>query len=90
MVGEAVANARKRLGRALIRDSYDRLGDARGAAMLWGALASLVLILAAAAVLDTYRLSATRNWAYQVASDAALRGVSRGRDFASLTGNGVM
>jgi len=73
-----------------LRDPGSRLADARGAATLWGAMASLVLILAAAAVLDVYRLSATRDWAYQVASDAALRGVSRGRDFASLTGTGVM
>ncbi len=58
--------------------------------MLWGVLASLVLILAAAAVLDVYRLSTTRNWAYQIASDAALRGVGRGRDFASLAASGVM
>ncbi len=73
-----------------IRASLGRLSDARGAAALWGAMASLVLILVAAAVLDEYRLSTTRDWAYQVASDAALRGVSRGRDFASLTGTGVM
>ena len=90
MIGKAVADARERVGAASIRASFGRLSDARGAAALWGAMASLVLILAAAGVLDAYRLSTTRDWAYQVASDAALRGVSRGRDFASLTGGGVM
>lgn len=73
-----------------IRRLTDRLSRRQGAATLWAIMATLVLVLAAAAVLDVYRLATTRNWAYQLASDAALQGVSRGRDFVSLTADGSM
>ncbi|TAK36110.1 MAG: hypothetical protein EPO21_03950 [Chloroflexota bacterium] len=72
------------------RTLCQRLGENRGAAALWGAMAAVVLALSAAAVLDVYQLSITRNWAYQIASEAALRGVSWGRDFASVAENGGM
>ena len=90
MVNSVRRGRLKQEGTRFVRGLCHRLAERQGAAALWGALASLVLILAAAAVLDVYRLSTTRDWAYQVASDAALRGVSRGRDFASLTQSGSM
>lgn len=80
----------KRLNGLSLRHPLCRFGENRGAAALWGAMATLILILAAAAVLDVYRLSITRNWAYEVATDAALRGVAQGRDFASILDDGSM
>lgn len=90
MADSAMTCRLKKYSTAHIRCLFGRLGENRGAAALWGAMATLVLILVAAAVLDVHRLSATRNWAYQVASDSALRGVSRGRDFASVAESGSM
>lgn len=85
-----MANRTRKASAISTRSLHRRLSESQGAATLWGVLATLVLVLVAAAVLDVYRLSVTRDWAYQVASDAALRGVSRGRDFASLTQSGSM
>lgn len=53
-----------------------------------GLLSILVLVSIAAGLVDIYRLYAARNWAYQVAQEAALAGVSRGRDWNSISGDG--
>jgi len=53
-----------------------------------GLLFILVLITIASGLVDIYRLYAARNWAYQVAQEAALAGVSRGRDWNSISAAG--
>lgn len=89
MENRATTHRLKRL-RVAVSHLLSRLGENRGAAALWGTIATLVLVLMGAAVLDVYRLSIARNWAYEVASEAALRGVGRGRDFASVLEDGRM
>jgi hypothetical protein len=59
--------------------------DRRAQSAMWGLLLFLVLILAAGVVVDVYELFTIRNWAYSVAQEAALSGVSRGRDWATGT-----
>ena len=44
----------------------------------------LLFILLASALVDAYTLLEARNWGYQAAQQAALAGVSQGRDWASL------
>ena len=53
-----------------------------------GLLFILVLLTLASGLVDIYRLYAARNWAYQVAQEAALAGVSRGRDWNSISASG--
>lgn len=53
-----------------------------------GLLFILVLIMIASGLVDIYRLYAARNWAYQVAQEAALAGASRGRDWSSVIATG--
>jgi hypothetical protein len=55
--------------------------DAKGQAAVWGVLALLLLFLLTAGLVDVYRLVATRTWAYTVAQEAALTGVSKGRSW---------
>lgn len=59
--------------------------DTRAQSAVYGFLIFLVLLLAAAGLVDIYRLFAARSWAYQVAQEAALAGASRGRDFAFVS-----
>jgi hypothetical protein len=59
--------------------------DRSAQSAVWGLLLFLVLVLAAGVVVDVYELFAVRNWAYSVAQEAALRGVSRGRDWGTGT-----
>ena len=53
-------------------------------AVVWGLLATLLFVAIAGALVDIYRLFAARNWAYSVAQEAALAGVSKGRDWSSI------
>jgi hypothetical protein len=50
----------------------------------------LIFILIAAGLVDIYRLYSARNWAYSVAQEAALAGVSQGRDWSSVTATGTI
>jgi hypothetical protein len=49
----------------------------------------LIFIAVSAGLIDVYRLYAARNWAYSVAQEAALAGVSKGRDWSSMTSSGL-
>ncbi len=49
-----------------------------------GALLITVFVLLAATLVDGYSLLEARNWGYQAAQQAALAGVSAGRDWTSL------
>lgn len=53
-----------------------------------GILVLLVLLILAAGLVDIYRAFAARNWAYSVAQEAALIGVSSGRDWNGLAVTG--
>ncbi len=64
--------------------------DRRGQSAVWGFLAMFVFIAVAAGLVDLYRLYAARNWAYSVAQEAAMAGVSRGRDWSAITVDGQM
>jgi hypothetical protein len=66
------------------------LRDERGNAAIAGLFFTLILIVLAAAVVDVYRLQDTRTFAYSAANDAALRGVSFGRDWDQFTTTGEM
>ena len=44
----------------------------------------MLFCLLAAALVDAYSLLEARNWGYQAAQQAALAGVSQGRDWSSL------
>jgi hypothetical protein len=48
-------------------------------------LVLLIFVLIAAALVDVYMLFEARNWGYQVAQQAALAGVSIGRDWSGVT-----
>ena len=56
----------------------------RGQVAVLGAVLIMLFILLAAAVVDVYALLEARNWGYQAAQQAALAGISNGRDWASL------
>ncbi len=62
--------------------------DRRAQSAVWGFLAMMVFIAIASGLVDIYRLYAARNWAYSVAQEAAMAGVSRGRDWSSIAVDG--
>jgi hypothetical protein len=64
--------------------------DVKGQAAVWGVLAILLLFLLAAGLVDVYRLVATRTWAYTVAQEAALTGVSKSRTWDMYMTNGLI
>lgn len=78
------ARIEKRMTIRLSDDGTTRLNE-RGQAAIWGMLTMLLLVVIAGALVDVYRLVEARNWAYAVAQEAALRGVSLGRDWGSVT-----
>ena len=72
------------------KHTADLLFDTRAQTAAWGLLIILTLIVIASGLVDVYSLYAARNWAYSVAQEAALTGVSKGRDWSSLTsGSGI-
>ena len=70
-------------------DVKGMIRERKAQSAVWGLLTILVFIIIASGLVDIYRLYAARNWAYNVAQEAALIGASRGRDWAyvSATGN---
>ena len=64
--------------------------DVKGQAAVWGVLAILLLFLMTAGLVDVYRLVTTRTWAYTVAQEAALTGVSKGRTWDMYMTNGLI
>ena len=56
----------------------------RGQVAVLAALLIMVFVLLAAGLVDGYLLLEARNWGYQAAQQAALAGVSQGRDWDSL------
>jgi hypothetical protein len=62
--------------------------DRKAQSIVWGFLCMLIFIAVAAGLVDIYRLYAARNWAYTVAQEAAMTGVSKGRDWSSVTDGG--
>lgn len=73
----------------MLRDDPGHLGE-RGSASIAGLFFTLILLVLAAAIVDVYRLQDTRTFAYSAANDAALRGVSFGRDWDQFTATGEM
>ena len=57
----------------------------RGQVAAQAALLIMLFVLLASALVDAYTLLEARNWGYQAAQQAALAGVSKGRDWASVT-----
>ncbi len=68
----------------------ETLSDQRGQASVAGVVATVIVILITAGLVDLYRLQEVRSWAYQAASDAALAGASSGRDYAHFMATGVI
>ena len=66
------------------------LSDARGSAAAAGLFATVILMLLAAALVDVYRIQDIRTFAYGAANDAALAGVSLGRDWNAYTATGEL
>lgn len=66
------------------------ISDRKAQSAVIGLIFVLVLITIASGLVDIYRLYAARNWAYQVAQEAALAGASRGRDWNSITAGDEM
>ena len=62
--------------------------DRKAQTAVWALLVTLLFIAVAGGLVDIYRLFAARNWAYAVAQEAALAGVSKGRDWVSITTSG--
>ncbi len=56
----------------------------RGQVAVLAALLIMLFVLLAAGLVDGYLLLEARNWGYQAAQQAALAGVSQGRDWGSL------
>jgi hypothetical protein len=56
----------------------------RGQVAVLAVLLVVVFFLLASALVDAYALIEARNWGYQAAQQAALAGVSQGRDWSSL------
>ena len=56
----------------------------RGQVAVLSALLIMIFVMLAAGLVDAYTLQEARNWGYQAAQQAALAGVSQGRDWASL------
>lgn len=67
-----------------------RLWEERGQASVAGIMATLILILITAGLVDLYRFQEVRSWAYQAASDAALAGAGSGRDYGRFMATGVI
>jgi hypothetical protein len=65
------------------------LTETKAQSAVWALLAVLVLFAVAAGLVDIYRLYAARNWAYNVAQEAALSGASRGRDWSQIANGHV-
>jgi hypothetical protein len=59
--------------------------DRRAQGTVWGLLLFLVIMLSTGVLVDVYEMFTVRNWAYGLAQEAALAGVSRGRDWATGT-----
>ena len=57
----------------------------RGQVAAQAALLIMLFVLLASALVEAYTLLEARNWGYQAAQQAALAGVSKGRDWASVT-----
>jgi hypothetical protein len=57
----------------------------RGQVAVLAVLLVLLFFLLATGLVDAYALLEARNWGYQAAQQAALAGVSQGRDWNSLT-----
>jgi hypothetical protein len=66
------------------------LQDRRAQSAVMGILILLVLLLLTAGLVDLYRAFAARTWAYSVAQEAALIGVSSARDWETLSTTGEM
>ncbi len=83
---------RNSLDRFLYRRSSIRasLKDEQGNASIAGLFFTLILMVLAAAIEDIYRIQDTRTFAYSAANDAALRGVSFGRDWNRYMNEGTM
>ena len=64
------------------------LSGERGSATVAGILATLILVVIAAGIVDLYRIQDLRTFAYGVATDAALQGASAGRDWPSYLNSG--
>ena len=64
------------------------IADRKAQTAVWALLVTLLFVAIAGSLVDIYRLYAARNWAYAVAQEAALAGVSKGRDWASITTSG--
>jgi hypothetical protein len=76
----------------MIKSGYNHPGmisDRRGQSVVWGFLCMLIFIAVSAGLIDIFRLYAARNWAYSVAQEAALAGVSKGRDWSSVSSSGM-
>ena len=56
----------------------------RGQVAVLAVLLVMLFVLLASALVDAYSLLEARNWGYQAAQQAALAGVSQGRDWSSL------
>ena len=56
----------------------------RGQVAVQAVLLILLFILLATVLVDVYSMLEARNWGYQIAQQAALAGVSQGRDWNSL------
>lgn len=69
-------------------NGHGMIHDRKAQSIVWGFLCMLIFIAVAAGLVDIYRLYAARNWAYTVAQEAAMTGVSKGRDWSSVTGGG--
>lgn len=65
------------------------IANRRGQGMLDGLLAMLVFVMLAAVLVDVWTLYQMREFGYRVARDAAFIGASRGRDWLSLTSEGI-
>ena len=57
----------------------------RGQVAVQAALLIMLFVLLASALVDAYTLLEARNWGYQAAQQAALAGVSKGRDWDSVS-----
>jgi hypothetical protein len=66
------------------------LRDDKAQAAVWGLLTVLVLLILAAGLVDIYRLYAARAWAYSVAQEAALAGVSKARQWDDFMSTGTI
>lgn len=62
--------------------------DERGQVVVWSLMLAIAFVLVLAVLCDIYGLQETRAWVYEVASDAALTGAGRGRDFDEYMATG--